>query len=64
MGGIGPRPLPDDARDHGANVMRVERSGMIGFDNDPCGDTAKHFLDLKTPKPATSSESWPERRTD
>jgi len=36
MGGIGPAPFAGMMMaDHGAEVIRVERSGMIGFENDP-----------------------------
>jgi alpha-methylacyl-CoA racemase len=36
MGGIGPAPFAAMMlADHGAEVIRVERAGMIGFDRDP-----------------------------
>jgi alpha-methylacyl-CoA racemase len=36
MGGIGPAPFAGMMlADHGAEVIRVERAGMIGFENEP-----------------------------
>ena len=52
MGGIGPAPFAAMMlADHGAKVVRVERSGMIGFDNDPLRRSRQSIaLDLKTPE--------------
>jgi len=49
MGGIGPAPFAAMMlADHGAEVIRVERSGMIGFDKDPLRRSRKSIaLDLK-----------------
>jgi alpha-methylacyl-CoA racemase len=50
MGGIGPAPFAAMMlADHGADVVRVERSGMIGFDRDPLRRSRRSIaLDLKT----------------
>ena len=49
MGGIGPAPFAAMMlADHGAEVIRVERTGMIGFDKDPLRRSRKSIsLDLK-----------------
>jgi alpha-methylacyl-CoA racemase len=49
MGGIGPAPFAAMMlADHGAEVIRVERAGMIGFDNDPLRRSRRSIsLDLK-----------------
>jgi alpha-methylacyl-CoA racemase len=49
MGGIGPAPFAAMMlADHGADVVRVERAGMIGFDNDPLRRSRQSIaLDLK-----------------
>ena len=49
MGGIGPAPFAAMMlADHGAEVIRVERAGMIGFDKDPLRRSRKSIsLDLK-----------------
>ena len=49
MGGIGPAPFAAMMlADHGAEVIRVERAGMIGFDKDPlCRSRRSISLDLK-----------------
>jgi alpha-methylacyl-CoA racemase len=49
MGGIGPAPFAAMMlADHGAEVIRVERAGMIGFDNDPLLRSRRSIsLDLK-----------------
>lgn len=49
MGGIGPAPFAAMMlADHGAEVVRVEREGMIGFENDPLRRSRKSIsLDLK-----------------
>lgn len=49
MGGIGPAPFAGMMlADHGAEVIRVERAGMIGFDNDPLRRSRRSIaLDLK-----------------
>jgi alpha-methylacyl-CoA racemase len=49
MGGIGPAPFAAMMlADHGAEVIRVERSGMIGFENDPLRRSRRSLaLDLK-----------------
>jgi len=49
MGGIGPAPFAAMMMaDHGAEVIRVERTGMIGFDNDPLLRSRRSIsLDLK-----------------
>jgi alpha-methylacyl-CoA racemase len=49
MGGIGPAPFAAMMlADHGAEVIRVERSGQIGFDKDPLRRSRKSIaLDLK-----------------
>ena len=51
MGGIGPAPFAAMMlADHGAEVIRVERAGMIGFDNDPLRRSRRSIsLDLKHP---------------
>jgi len=50
MGGIGPAPFAAMMlADHGAEVIRVERAGMIGFENDPLRRSRRSIaLDLKT----------------
>src|ERR1700754_4486618 len=52
MGGIGPAPFAAMMlADHGAEVIRVERSGMIGFENDPLRRSRRSIsLDLKRPE--------------
>ena len=52
MGGIGPAPFAAMMlADHGADVVRVERAGMIGFDNDPLRRSRRSIaLDLKQPE--------------
>ena len=52
MGGIGPAPFAAMMlADHGADVIRVERSGMIGFDGDPLRRSRRSIaLDLKQPQ--------------
>lgn len=49
MGGIGPAPFAAMMlADHGAEVIRVERSGMIGFEKDPLRRSRRSIsLDLK-----------------
>ena len=49
MGGIGPAPFAGMMlADHGAEVIRVERAGMIGFENDPLLRSRRSIsLDLK-----------------
>ncbi len=49
MGGIGPAPFAAMMlADHGAEVIRVERAGMIGFDKDPLRRSRRSIaLDLK-----------------
>jgi alpha-methylacyl-CoA racemase len=49
MGGIGPAPFAAMMlADHGAEVVRVERAGMIGFENDPLRRSRRSIsLDLK-----------------
>ena len=49
MGGIGPAPFAAMMlADHGADVIRVERAGMIGFENDPLLRSRRSIsLDLK-----------------
>lgn len=49
MGGIGPAPFAGMMlADHGAEVIRIERAGMIGFDNDPLRRSRRSIaLDLK-----------------
>jgi alpha-methylacyl-CoA racemase len=49
MGGIGPAPFAAMMlADHGAEVIRVERAGMIGFDRDPLRRSRRSIsLDLK-----------------
>ena len=49
MGGIGPAPFAAVMlADHGAEVIRVERAGMIGFENDPLRRSRRSIsLDLK-----------------
>jgi alpha-methylacyl-CoA racemase len=49
MGGIGPAPFAAMMlADHGADVVRVERAGMIGFDKDPLRRSRRSIaLDLK-----------------
>jgi alpha-methylacyl-CoA racemase len=51
MGGIGPAPFAAMMlADHGAEVIRVERAGMIGFENDPHRRSRRSIsLDLKQP---------------
>lgn len=51
MGGIGPAPFAAMMlADHGAKVVRVERAGMIGFENDPLRRSRRSIsLDLKQP---------------
>ena len=50
MAGIGPGPFAAMMlADHGAEVVRVERAGMIGFPNDPLLRSRRSIsLDLKT----------------
>ena len=50
LGGIGPAPFAAMMlADHGAEVIRVERAGMIGFDKDPLRRSRRSIsLDLKT----------------
>ena len=52
MGGIGPAPFAAMMlADHGAEVIRVERAGMIGFENDPLRRSRRSIsLDLKQPE--------------
>jgi len=52
LGGIGPAPFAAMMlADHGAEVIRVERSGMIGFENDPLRRSRRSIsLDLKRPE--------------
>jgi alpha-methylacyl-CoA racemase len=52
MGGIGPAPFAAMMlADHGAQVIRVERAGMIGFDGDPLLRSRRSIsLDLKHPE--------------
>jgi alpha-methylacyl-CoA racemase len=52
LGGIGPAPFAAMMLvDHGAEVIRVERSGMIGFENDPLRRSRRSIsLDLKRPE--------------
>jgi len=52
MGGIGPAPFAAMMlADHGAEVIRVERAGMIGFENDPLRRSRRSIaLDLKRPE--------------
>ena len=52
MAGIGPAPFAAMMlADHGAEVIRVERAGMIGFENDPLRRSRKSIaLDLKKPE--------------
>lgn len=52
MGGIGPAPFTAMMlADHGADVIRVERAGMIGFENDPLRRSRRSIsLDLKQPE--------------
>ncbi len=52
MGGIGPAPFAAMMlADHGADVIRVERAGMIGFENDPLRRSRRSIsLDLKQPE--------------
>lgn len=52
MGGIGPAPFAAMMlADHGAEVIRVERAGMIGFANDPLRRSRRSVsLDLKRPE--------------
>lgn len=52
MGGIGPAPFAAMMlADHGAEVIRVEKAGMIGFDNDPLRRSRRSIsLDLKHPE--------------
>ena len=49
MGGIGPAPFAAMMlADHGAEVIRIERAGMIGFANDPLRRSRRSVsLDLK-----------------
>ena len=49
MGGIGPAPFAAMMlADHGAEVIRVERAGMIGFEKDPLRRSRRSIsLDLK-----------------
>jgi len=55
MGGIGPAPFAAMMlADHGAEVIRIERAGMIGFANDPLRRSRRSVsLDLKRPDDAT-----------
>ncbi len=52
MGGIGPAPFAAMMlADHGAEVIRVEKAGMIGFENDPLRRSRRSIsLDLKRPE--------------
>ena len=52
MAGIGPAPFAAMMlADHGAEVIRVERAGMIGFENDPLRRSRRSIaLDLKKPE--------------
>jgi alpha-methylacyl-CoA racemase len=52
FGGIGPAPFAAMMlADHGAQVVRIERAGMIGFDNDPLKRSRRSIsLDLKLPE--------------
>ncbi len=52
MGGIGPAPFAGMMlADHGADVIRVERAGMIGFAGDPLRRSRRSIaLDLKQPQ--------------
>lgn len=52
LGGIGPAPFAAMMlADHGAEVIRIERAGMIGFDNDPLRRSRRSIsLDLKRPE--------------
>ena len=52
MGGIGPAPFAAMMlADHGAEVIRVERAGMIGFAGDPLRRSRRSLaLDLKQPE--------------
>ena len=52
MGGIGPAPFAAMMlADHGAEVIRVERAGMIGFESDPLRRSRRSIaLDLKKPE--------------
>ena len=52
MGGIGPAPFAAMMlADHGAEVIRIERAGMIGFANDPLRRSRRSVsLDLKRPE--------------
>jgi alpha-methylacyl-CoA racemase len=52
MAGIGPAPFAAMMlADHGADVIRVERAGMIGFENDPLRRSRRSIaLDLKKPE--------------
>ena len=52
MGGIGPAPFAAMMlADHGADVIRVERAGMIGFEQDPLRRSRRSIaLDLKKPE--------------
>ena len=52
MSGIGPAPFAAMMlADHGAEVIRVERAGMIGFENDPLRRSRRSIaLDLKKPE--------------
>ena len=49
MGGIGPAPFAAMMlADHGAEVIRIERAGMIGFEKDPLRRSRRSIsLDLK-----------------
>ena len=52
MGGIGPAPFAAMMlADHGAEVIRVERAGMIGFEQDPLRRSRRSIaLNLKKPE--------------
>jgi alpha-methylacyl-CoA racemase len=52
MAGIGPAPFAAMMlADHGSEVIRVERAGMIGFESDPLRRSRKSIaLDLKRPE--------------
>ena len=52
LGGIGPAPFAAMMlADHGAEVIRIERAGMIGFDDDPLKRSRRSIsLDLKQPE--------------
>ena len=52
MGGIGPAPFAAMMlADHGADVIRVERAGMIGFEQDPLRRSRRSIaLNLKKPE--------------